>query len=46
MKIEKFLILTTITSKIILYGFSLFAIIFLGYLLITAINHYILKYLF
>ena len=30
----------TITSKIIPYGLSLFAIIFVGYLLISAINHY------
>jgi hypothetical protein len=35
-----------IKSKIISYGISLFAIIFVGYLLISAIDHYILKYLF
>jgi hypothetical protein len=34
-----------IKSKIIPYGFSLFSIGFVGYILVSAINHYILKYL-
>jgi hypothetical protein len=48
MKIEKFFHFNNknLKSKIISYGISLFAIIFVGYLLISAIDHYILKYLF
>ena len=34
-----------IISKLIPYDFSLLSIILVGYLLIVAINHYILKYL-
>lgn len=48
MKIEKFSQFKhkTILSKLIPYDFSLLSIILFGYLLIDAITHYILKYLF
>jgi hypothetical protein len=35
-----------IKSKIIPYGFSLFSIIFVNYILVNVINHYLSKYIF